>query len=219
MKKLEREKYLTEDEFRRLLQAIRTRVRMTSGGGTPFDRRRKGEAHPHMARDYALFATSGLTGIREHELVGFRVGDLRGVVGETREERPARLRVRRAKKKDPRTGGPIWEEIALPETARLALVEYLRTLDPESKEPHSRVFPLSTRQVRTLFKYYARRAGLSAAYSAHALRHTRGMILAAKFKDVKLVQQALGHAKLETAAIYIHTVGLDEKLAGTDIAE
>lgn len=218
MQKLDREMFLIEEELKRFLQAIRSRVRL-SNGGLISSRRKKGQPHPNAARDYAMFATSALTGIREHEIVGFRVGDLRGVIGETRAERPARLRVRRAKKKDPRTGGPIWEEIALPETARLAMVEHLRALPPEKKEAYSRVFPLSTRQVRTLFKFYARRAGLAPCYSAHALRHTRGMILAAKYKDVKLVQQALGHASLKTTEKYLHTVNLDEKLAGTDISE
>lgn len=215
--KLDRDKFMTEEELKRLLLAVRTRVRTSYGRLTLTGNWRPGNPHPHMERDYALLATSALTGIREVELTGFRIADLRGVVGEARDERPARVKIRRAKKKDRKTGEPIEEEVALPETARRALAAYIATLPDEEREPWSRVFPLSTKQVQRLFKLYCRRAGLNPVYSMHSLRHSRGTILYEKHRDLKLVQQALGHSKLETSAIYMHTVELDEKLAATDL--
>jgi integrase len=221
--KLDRDKFMSEEELKRLLAAVRSRVRKSDGGHSFLSsgkRRGKGDPHPNMWRDYAVLATSALTGIREIELVGFRVGDLRGVVGETQEERPARVRVRRAKKRDPTTGQlGVEEDVIIPDTARKALVTYLSTLPAEERRPWSRVFPITTKQAQRIFKFYAKRAGLNQAYSMHALRHTRGTELYRKHRDLKLVQTALGHANLETTSIYMHTVEVDEKLAATDIDE
>ena len=221
--KLDRDKFMEESELKRLLAAVRSRVR-TSDGGQSFlpngDRRGEGDAHPNTKRDYALFATSALTGIREIELVGFRIADLRGIIGDTRSERPGRVRIRRAKKRDPKSGQlGVEEEVVLPETARRAILDYLESMSAQEKQPWSRVFAITTKQAQRLFKLYARRAGLNPAYSMHSLRHTRGTELYRLHRDLKLVQNALGHANLETTSVYMHTVDMDAKLAATDLEE
>jgi integrase len=216
MRKLARDKYLDEEELKRLLLAVRSRVR-NSDGGPLVDgvRRKKGDPHPNVKRDYAIFSVASMTGMREIELVGIRIADLRGFIGETAAERPAKIRVRRAKKK----GEPVEEDLAIPPSARLALLEYLESIPKEERKPWRRVFAISTRQVAHLFKLYAKKAGLNPAYSMHALRHTRGTLLYKKHKDLLLVQNALGHADMKTTAIYMHTVNMDEKLAQTDLEE
>lgn len=213
--KLDREKYMVAEEVKRLLRAVKTRVRMWGGGCGP--NRKKGAPHPNMLRDFAMLCLDAQTGVRVSELVGFRIADFRGVHGETRGEKPAKVRVRRAKKKDPRTGGPVYEEIAFPELAQRAIIEYLASLPPSKKEPHSRLFPLTTRQAERVFKVYARRAGLSAKLSIHSLRHSYALELYTRHRDLKLVQDALGHADISTTQIYMHTVDGDSKMAAMDI--
>jgi len=221
--KLDRDKFMEEAELKRLLAAVRSRVR-TSDGGRSFmpsgERRGEGDAHPNMKRDYALLATSALTGIREIELVGFRVADLRGIIGASAAERPGRVRIRRAKKRDPKTGQlGVEEEVVIPESARRAISDYLESLPADEKQPWERVFPITTKQAQRLFKLYARRAGLNPVYSMHSLRHTRGTELYRLHRDLKLVQNALGHANLETTSVYMHTVDMDAKLAATDLED
>lgn len=198
--KLERHKFLLEDEAKRLLQAARSR----------FCRTRK-RRHIHAARDYALLAVGFNTGLRAIELTGIRIGDLRGVIGPTRAERPAKVRVRRAKKRE-----EVWEELALPDTARTALVEHLGELG--EKHASDRVFPISVRQVERLFKYYLKAAGLDTSYSPHAMRHARGVMLYEKHRDLTIVKAALGHASIASTEQYLHAVDLQPKLAATDVS-
>ena len=222
MKKLPRDKYLTEPELRQLLAAAKARIRAWDGGARfapDGSVRRRGTPHPNAARDYALLATAALTGLRGVELVGLRVGDLRGVIGPTRDERPARTKVLRAKRRDAAGLKGIPDEIVIPASARLALQDYLKPLPVEQKRPWSRVFPISVKRAQEVFKFYAARAGLNPAYSLHALRHTRGTMLYEQHRDLKLVQSALGHARLETTAIYMHTVDLERKLEETDLQD
>ncbi len=201
MKKLSRDKFMTEDEARRLLQAARTRY-------STYNKR----PHKHAPRDYALLALALNTGFREIELVGVRVADLISLGSTSRSESQAMVRVRRAKKLE-----VTFDEVAIPETARSAVVEYLRSLPAEKKEPHSRLFPLTTRQVRNIFKFYAKAAGLNPKLSGHSMRHTRGTLLYAKFKDITLVKEALGHADLKHSMIYMHTVDGSSRMASFDI--
>lgn len=189
MRKLTRDKYLVEEEFKRLLYAARTRP------------------HVHAQRDYTALATCGLTGVRAKELAHLRIEDLSRI-----EERPAVLRVTRAKKRR-----FVQEDVGLPVTAALALQKYVRLLSPEERQPWCRVFPLTTRQLGRLFKVYSGLAGLNPRYSIHALRHYRGLKLYAETKDVLLVKESLGHSKLETTMIYVHVVDQFERAASVDV--
>lgn len=189
MRKLTRDKYLVDEEFKKLLYAARTRP------------------HVHAQRDYTALVTCGLTGVRAKELAHLRIEDLSRI-----EERPAVLRVTRAKKRR-----FVQEDVGLPVTAALALQKYVRLLPPEERQPWSRVFPLTTRQLGRLFKVYSGLAGLNPRYSIHALRHYRGLKLYAETKDVLLVKESLGHSKLETTMIYVHVVDQFERAASVDI--
>jgi len=188
--KLERDKYLVEDEYKRILYAARTRP------------------HVHAARDFAMLAAGGLCGLRVSELIGLRPGDLSRV-----EERPAVIGVWTAKQR----GGRRYDEVATPATAALALVKYLRTLRGDAREPWSRLFPLTARQANRLFKRYALLAGLSANYSIHALRHFRGVQLYSETHDINLVREALRHEDIRSTMIYVHTVDHAEKAGAIDV--
>ena len=186
--KLPREKYLTEDEYRRLLRVAR------------------GRHHRNAKRDLALLAVAGLTGVRVGELVTIEVGGIH------LDETLPYVQIARLKKRR-----PVTHEVSLTPTARLAILRYLRTLSPEARAtPTDRLFPISKHEAQMLFKSYARLAGLNPHYSIHALRHYRGLTLYEATRDLNLVKEALGHSSIRSTEVYLHTVDASEKTARVD---
>ncbi|KKK76810.1 hypothetical protein LCGC14_2859910 [marine sediment metagenome] len=62
---------------------------------------------------------------------------------------------------------------------------------------------LSTRALQKAFKRCAKRAGISASYSIHCLRHTYAcFLLKASGWNLRLVQKQLGHSRLSTTQVY-----------------
>jgi integrase/recombinase XerD len=62
--------------------------------------------------------------------------------------------------------------------------------------------PLSTRQLNRAVHEAARRAGIDKRVSPHTLRHSFATHLLEEHVDIRVIQVLLGHAKLETTAIY-----------------
>ena len=189
---IDRTKYLTEPEYRRLIYAARTRP------------------HKNALRDRALLETAGMAGLRVGEAIGIRVGDFRydpsgsllGVVPE--------------KKRDRGPGLPI-VEVGLPKSAARTLARYISSLPKDRRRSWCRIFPMTRQQARNIFKQYAKLAGLDPRYSFHALRHFRGVQLYEKTRDPKLVQRALRHANLASTEVYIHIVDAQKRIAAADV--
>lgn len=185
--KLKRDKYLLEDEFKRLLYAARTRP------------------HQNAKRDLAMLAVGGLCGLRAIEIVGIRHGDL-----DRLDEKV--LRVRTAKRRRAQ-----YDDVAAPPNAVAAVKQYARSLPASQRNPWDRLFPLTTRQAGRAFKIYARIAGLNARYSIHSLRHFRGIVAYQSEKDINFARESLRHASLASTQVYVHTVDMLKKGAALDV--
>lgn len=192
--KLTRDKYLTEDEFKRLLACAR-------------DRR-----HKNAVRDRAILAVAGLCGLRSKEVISIRHADCRKLNAEV-----PLLDIWTAKRRSQQRHP---DEVAVPRTAAHALRQWLKRCGSKKAPlPYERVFALTTSQLRRCFAYYRDRAGLNRHYSFHALRHFRGVQLYKRFKDPQLVKESLRHRRLSSTEVYIHAVDVLRKQRATDIEE
>jgi integrase/recombinase XerD len=64
------------------------------------------------------------------------------------------------------------------------------------------VNPLTTRQLNRAFHAAAQQAGITKRVSPHTLRHSFATHLLEQNIDIRVIQVLLGHAKLETTALY-----------------
>ena len=63
---------------------------------------------------------------------------------------------------------------------------------------------ISTRQLNKIFGHYCIAAGLDPAYSFHALRHGRGLLIYERFKDPVMLRDMLRQKTLSAAEWYMH---------------
>ena len=66
--------------------------------------------------------------------------------------------------------------------------------------------PILTRYLRSMMAQAQARAGLDKPSPPHLLRHTFATDLLRETKNLRLVQKALGHARISTTEIYTHIV-------------
>ncbi len=66
---------------------------------------------------------------------------------------------------------------------------------------------INVRTIQIMVKNYAKRAGVKNAdkVTPHKLRHTFASILYKETKDLKILQELLGHSNISTTQIYTHT--------------
>ncbi len=73
---------------------------------------------------------------------------------------------------------------------------------------------LSVRRIRSMVDEKLKAAGLdSSTYSPHKLRHTAATLLLQNGVDVRVLQEILGHERLDTTQIYTHVSDTDLRLA------
>jgi integrase len=171
MRRLTRERYLTDAELARFMEAARTR------------------RHKNQPRDHAFFALLANTGIRPSEARALTRDDvhLRGRVW---------IRVRRvARKHAPK---PI-TELVLPR----AVGDILR-LYAEPLEAGTLLFKFTKRQSGRLFHYYCNKGGLPTHYKLYAIRHSFGLRMWSRTRDLRLIQGLMGHTRIKASATYVH---------------
>jgi site-specific recombinase XerD len=148
-------------------------------------------------RDRFLFEVLYSTGCRVSEVCSL---DLATVVG---------------KSKFPVNGkGNKTRSVFLTPSAQKALGEYLpvrqERLDRNDTDAAKALFlnsrgqRLGVRGVQKIVDRAALRAGLTKDATPHTLRHTFATHLSAEGMDVRVVQELLGHSRLETTQVYTH---------------
>ena len=192
-KKTSRQKYLTEDEYKRLLGVIRNE------------------------RDYVLFFLCGNLGLRVGELVRLRVSDI------MKDEKGYYLKIPTLKRgvvkgkvKGTIQRGELpktYEDIPL--SSDLAPIREILNKYILKYKIKSWIFPyrglhLPEYTVARYFKSYVRKAGLDPRYSIHALRHFKGFCTYKQTVDLKSVQILLRHRDIKTSSIYADA-NLDSK--------
>ena len=149
-------------------------------------------------RDVAMLEVLYATGCRASEVCHLRVRDL------SLKEKHLRCEGKGGKQRMVPIGA---QAIA----AILRYCEELRgKLADKSPHPPEELFlsrsgrPIDRIQLWRLVKRYAQRAGIVAEISPHSLRHSFATHLLAGGADLRLVQEMLGHASIQTTQIYTH---------------
>lgn len=163
--------------------------------------------HPsrHPLRDAALLELAYATGLRVGEIVSLTLESLRPDLGILRcVGKGSRERI-----------------VPVSRTALEAVARYVEGERPRLvRERPTRILfvsrggrPLGREVVAALLKRYARLAGLAARVTPHTLRHSFATHMLQGGADLRVVQEILGHRKVETTEIYTHLNRTDLKSA------
>jgi len=169
-------RWLREHEARRLLRAAERAIHGAH----------RAKARWRALRNYALLALMLYTGLRVSEVVGLQWSDV------VLRPRSGWVDVRVGK-------GGKHRRVPLPLPARRVLSEW-RAIQERATE---RVFDLTSRQVQRIVARLGREAGLEVPVTPHVLRHTYARRVLDAGAQLTEVQKLLGHARLDTTAIYV----------------
>lgn len=154
----------------------------------------------YWQRDVAMLEVLYATGCRASEVCSLRMRDL------ALNKKQLRCEGKGGKQRIVPIGGQAIECIN-------RYVEELRgklIIRCKKDEPPEQLFlsrggnPLDRIQLWRLVKLYALRAGIDPKISPHSLRHSFATHLLAGGADLRLVQEMLGHASIQTTQIYTH---------------
>ena len=190
-------RFLTEagylqDNPARLVKLARTPKKpprpMTSADANRFLSAIKKHGDPLATRDYVIFRLMLATGIRLGALVRINVGDV-DVVGRT-------IRIR--------TKGEVEQVVYLSRSLARELQRHVKRRSGGSAALFQSQGggPLKARQVQIRFSQWVRAAGIQRHYTVHSLRHAFATRLYEQTRDIRLVQKAMGHARVTTTEIY-----------------
>jgi len=183
-------RYLTEDELNRLILAYQRWFEEPKPGG-----RREARA-----RHWVIFLFLRYTGARVSEILA--VDDIRDI-----DFREGLVRVPTLKRHSKKKHG-LSRQVPIPPAL---LGEYGRVV-AEFPTLRGKLFKVSRVAVFNHFKERAKEAGLLPELRhPHVLRHTRAIELLRGGVPVTVVQDLLGHAALNTTAMYLRFSGVEVK--------
>ena len=139
----------------------------------------------------ALLMTTYATGLRASEVTRLRISDLSPERGT--------IRVIRGKGNRDRT-------VMLSPELWSILSTYMEKYEPkewlfEGRDPSE---PYAVRSLQSIVQKARKKAGLRKTISTHTLRHSFATHLLESGTDVRLIQELLGHANIETTLRYTH---------------
>jgi len=148
---------------------------------------------PEGLRDQAILELFYASGVRVSELCHLKVGD----VG----EKFIKVKGKGGKQR----------LVPINERSKTAIKKHLNALDATLlSQPERYVFskgknrPISRVRVWTLVKKYARLAGITKKISPHSFRHTFATHLLESGADLRVIQELLGHASIDSTDRYTH---------------
>ena len=179
MKELKPHQYLSKNEVQALSQTVQEKA--------AFDREKGRKVWPRI--EMMINVALG-TGLRVAELAELKVKHLK------LKSEPS---VHVANGKGGRS-----RDVLISDTLKRSLKKYIQAnrLKDEDYLLNVNGKPYTTMGLQQQFKKAAKAAGLSETYSIHCLRHTYGTYLYEKERDLRMVQNQLGHSSVNTTAIY-----------------
>lgn len=162
-------------------------------------------ADPQALRDHALIELLYASGLRVSEVVALDLGQI-----------DIKLREAIVVGKGGKT-----RVVVIGEQALEALRLYLEQGRPRlASKPNQRALflnrlgtRLSDRSARTIVEEWRKKAGLPSAISPHTLRHSFATHMLDGGADLRVVQELLGHASLNTTQVYTHVTQAESRRA------
>ncbi len=152
----------------------------------------------YWQRDLAILEVLYATGCRASEVCSLRIKDL------SLEEKHLRCEGKGGKQRMVPLGARAIEAIKIYRDELRATLATRRSPESEALFLSRTGLSLDRIQLWRLIKRYARRAGIRSKISPHSLRHSFATHLLAGGADLRLVQEMLGHASIQTTQIYTH---------------
>jgi site-specific recombinase XerD len=182
------EKMMTEDETRALRKTLEAAVIIA-----------KSKAHQGAVRDQCIIELALGTGLRVSEIAALKIEDIDLRRGGNS------LIVRHGK-------GDKLRQVKFSSSLKTLIQDYLdyRTSDSEYLFPSQRQDHMFPTAIQKVFKKWAKHSGLPARYSIHSARHYYACALLRVSKNLRLVQQQLGHSSPQTTTVYAQV--LDEEI-------
>ena len=182
------DKFMSEDEVKALRKTLEAAVIIA-----------KSKAHQGPVRDNCIIELALGTGLRVSEISALKVEDIDLKRGGNS------LVVRHGK-------GDKLRVVKFSSGLKIIIQDYLDYRDSDSPYlfPSVRQEFMTSTAVQKMFKKWAKKAGLPTRYSIHSCRHFYSVRLLAVSKNLRLVQQQLGHSNPQTTTVYAFV--LDEEI-------
>jgi integrase/recombinase XerC len=151
-------------------------------------------------RDLAIVKTFMHCGLRVSELVNLNIGDI------DYKDRSIKFYGKGSKERYVPLHPDVIQSIE-------DYLGYRKTITPNNKDAKKALFlsnrgnRIHVRTVQKMVKKYAKKTGVRNAseITPHKLRHTFASLLYQKTKDLRVLQDLLGHSNISTTQIYTHT--------------